>query len=144
VVMGPVPADVPDFYRPTVHIGQLTAVFDAAKWYAHESLQLFVYGWLARSSGSPGIVAVRTVPAGKTYFVTCVSGAVAVDGGANVLLDLQVQTVSRIVMGGVGGNGMPFDTPIRVEAGETVRLLVTHFGTGSQVVHGAFGGYDES
>jgi len=122
---------------------QSVAVFDAAKWFAHEAQQVFVAGSGSQSSGSWELVASREVPGDRSYFLTVVcigySGAV----NANVQFYLVIGGTAVIRSGGVNGKGLQFDTPIRLDGAAYVELYGCQWSGDAATVVGAFGGYDE-
>jgi len=122
---------------------QSVAVFDAAKWFAHEAQQVFMLGGATLNDGAFGVTATRLVAGATAYFVTWLGGGVNYTGGVHVVLVLRIDTVEVLRFDGVGGHGTPLDTPIRVEVGERVDLYMTHYSGAQAYCVGSFGGYDE-
>ena len=123
---------------------QSVAVFDAAKWFAHEAQQVYVMGASTVPDGSFGVTATRAVSGGRTYFVTWIGGGVNFTGGVHVALVLRIDTVELLRVDGVGGQGVTFDTPVRVENGETVDVLVGQWAGEQAYCVASIGGYDEA
>lgn len=122
---------------------QSVAVFDAAKWFAHKAQQVFVDGSGTIGSGSGGLAASRTVPAGRTYFVTFLTWACEGTGSFHVMARLAVAGPFIISSAGSGGGVAIFDTPVRAVAGQAVTLYVTQWSGSERTIRGSFGGYDE-
>ena len=125
---------------------QSVAVFDAAKWFAHNAAQVFIMGSVTVDSGHEYVCCTRTVPSGKvmfvtgfgygersdTYFTKLILGQMRIDGSVTAVLGSEI------------GHGITLDTPIRVTAGQIVDLMVWAAGqTGSVSIYGGFWGYDE-
>ena len=101
---------------------QSVAVFDAAKWFAHNAEQLAVRG-LANVPQNSDLRAIRyTVPAGKTLFV-CGLGyrtepLTAAMWAAG--LDIRIGASIHMEVGSVAGDAVLFDVPLRFTTGQVV------------------------
>ena len=126
-------------------LDQAVAVFDAAKWFAHQAVQVFVYGSASVTNNNAALVATRTVPTGKTFFIVGVSNhvlATALPNSTHVAL--VVAGVTIMVAGSRVGVGIIFDTPVRATAGQLVGLWLGQYGSGATLtLGGGFWGYDE-
>lgn len=125
---------------------QSVAVFDAAKWFAHNAAQAFVTGYATIANNSVGTVIDYTVPANKTFFI--VGLAYAIQTGANLPNscqgDLLFGATRAITLGSRVGTGLPLDTPVRATAGQHVYLQLWQFNSGaSLVMWGSVWGYLE-
>jgi hypothetical protein len=125
---------------------QSVAVFDAAKWFAHNATQVFVTAFATITINTCGTVIDYTVPAGKTFFIVGVSYSVA--SGATPPLscraDLIIAATWVLTLGSHMGAGLPLDTPVRATAGQHVYLLLCQYGAGgSMVMYGSIWGYLE-
>ena len=125
---------------------QSVAVFDAAKWFAHQAQQIFIYGTATVNNNMMGTVCARNVPGDKTFFITGVGyGMAATALPYSSLAILTIANVETTVIGGRVGAGIAFDTPLRVAAGTAISLVVGHWGSGANLVCSAgFWGYDEA
>lgn len=101
---------------------QSVAVFDAAKWFAHQAAQLFVHG-LANVPQNSELRAIQyTVPAGKNLFVVGLGyrteplTAVMYASG----LDIRIGATKHVEVGSVAGAAVIFDTPVRFTTGQVV------------------------
>jgi len=125
---------------------QSVAVFDAAKWFAHQAAQVFATGFATITDNSVGTVIDYTVPAAKVFFI--VGLAYAVQTGANLPNscqgDLLFGATRAITLGSRVGTGLPLDTPVRATAGQHVYLQLWLFGAGANLVMwGSVWGYLE-
>ena len=105
---------------------QSVAVFDAAKWFAHQAQQIYLNGTVYLENNHTGIAITRTVPAGKVFFITGV-GCVADAASAipeSTSVQIRVDAAIMVRLGSVAGLGVIFDTPIRVTAGKVVDVRV--------------------
>ncbi|MBA7613439.1 hypothetical protein ES703_20688 [subsurface metagenome] len=123
---------------------QSVAVFDAAKWFAHQAAQVFVLG---SDSADPGVfvaVATRVVTGGTKYFMTVASGGYNGTANAHVAgyLDAGGTTVMRF--DGTNGFDATFDTPIRADGAIVVTLYMAQWSEANAQMVGGFGGYDEA
>jgi len=125
--------------------GQSVAVFDAAKWFAHSAVQVYVNGSKSVSDNAFDFVASRTVPAGKTMFVLGASFGMEAQGAPSKIVgELEVDGGIVWYLGSYRGGGLAMDTPVRATAGQVVRLYVGHYESGaSKTLVGGFWGYDE-
>jgi hypothetical protein len=124
---------------------QAVAVFDAAKWFAHNAQQVSVMGGSQVLDNSGAYVGTRTVPNGKTFFIGGVGwgiNATSLPKACHAVLEIQG---TEVVRGGSSvGGGIIFDVPFRATAGQIVKLLVLQYGSGAQLYAvGGFWGYDE-
>lgn len=125
---------------------QSVAVFDAAKWFAHEADQVFVTGSATVNDNTAATVIDYTVPAGKTLYIVVL--AYSVITGANLPNscggDFVVGATRALCVGSRVGTGLPLDTPIRATAGVHVYVQLGQYGSGANLVMWAsFGGYLE-
>jgi len=124
---------------------QAVAVFDAAKWFAHQAEQVFVTGSATIATGGAGTVGTRTVPAGKVFFI--VGSGYGFEGGSappyGSVLTIQLDAVVTIRVGSQAGMAVIFDTPIRATAGQVVTQSVYQASGGNLTCRASFWGYDE-
>jgi len=125
---------------------QSVAVFDAAKWFAHNAQQQFIIGSGSVPNNGSVSSASRTIPAGKVMFVTGMAYnlecSTATPRSSGLILD--VDGVRYGVYGSIAGGGLVFDTPLRLTAGQLARLYVHQWGSGAAIYcTGGFWGYDE-
>jgi len=122
---------------------QSVAVFDAAKWFAHNAQQVFVRGDATPISGIFAAVATRTVPADHTYFVTYLSGGCEAAGPAHVGAYLVIDGSWVLRVDDINGVSTILDTPVRATAGSVVALWMAQWSGAAVQVQGGLGGYDE-
>jgi hypothetical protein len=122
---------------------QSVAVFDAAKWFAHQAAQWGVTGGGSIASGAYTTLS-RVVPAGKVAFV-CGLGVGYLVAGAdvNIIGVLNMAGTDMTTVGFNTGGGLAFDTPFRATAGQTVSLYIFNFSGATKVTVGSIWGYDE-
>lgn len=123
---------------------QSVAVFDAAKWFAHNAAQWGVTGGGSIGSGSYTTIS-RVVPAGKVGFL-CGLGCGYLVAGADVNIFV-VGNIAGSDVTGVGfntGGALIFDTPFRATAGQTIAIYVYNFSAATKVTIGSIWGYDET
>lgn len=124
---------------------QSVAVFDAAKWFAKQAVQVFIFGTATVNANSAANVATRTVPAGKTFFIVGVSMAIQ-DTAAynNFRVGIVIGVTVVQAWGSLAGGSIILDTPIRATAGQTVNCSVrNNHATNNIAVIAGFWGYDE-
>jgi hypothetical protein len=125
---------------------QSVAVFDAAKWFAHNAAQVFIYGLNSIPQNSYAKVVQYTVPALKNLFIVGIGyrteplTAVLWASGLKIVL-----AAAEIVhMGSVAGGAFPLDTPLRFTAGQVVELWGLQFSSmASLAIYGSMWGYLE-
>lgn len=124
---------------------QSVAVFDAAKWFAHNAAQVFVTGYASVVKDASATVCSRLVPAGKVFFIAgcgyAVYGMGALPWGSYILLQVAAPVIGR--WGSITGLAVIFDVPIRAVAGETVYCTLTNGGPNTATMCGEFWGWDE-
>ena len=124
---------------------QSVAVFDAAKWFAHQATQWFVNGSATIAVGGGATLGSRVVPTGKeSYIVGCGYGieglgAVAYPDTLTIMLD----AVITVRVGAAGGQTVIFDVPVRALAGQTMALVGYNGGPNAGTFRGTIWGYDE-
>lgn len=125
---------------------QSVAVFDAAKWFAHQAEQVFVTGDTLVNDNTAEVVIDYTVPANKVFFLVvvaydCVTGANLPNScSAHVV----VGATRAICLGSRVGIGLPLDTPVRVTAGVHLYVQCGQYGAGADLTMWAsVGGYLE-
>jgi len=126
---------------------QSVAVFDAAKWFAHNAQEVYVYGWANCPDVTATLLCTRVVPAGKTFFVSGMSVGLytLTDNPTSMFLELRESATVRVLAGSIRGGGLIFDTPLRFTAGQTANLYLRPFGlTATRRGDGALWGYDEA
>lgn len=125
---------------------QSVAVFDAAKWFAHNAQHIFVNATASVSLGVETTLASRTVPTGKTMFIIGFSVGSRAEPPINTLdAFVKIDTVATAACGGDVGLGFILDTPVRATAGQVValRVYIDSATPGAATLRGAFWGYDE-
>lgn len=125
---------------------QSTAVFDASKWFAHNADEVFIRGSASIDQNTLTVLASRTVPTGKTFFIGGIAHAIAADSQtpASMVAFVRVAGVIIVDFGSYRGGPTILDVPIRATADQLVEILVAHYGSaGSEVCYGSFWGYDE-
>lgn len=125
---------------------QSVAVFDAAKWFAHNAAQVFLTAYATITVNACGTVIDYTVPAGKTLYIVGVSYSAA-SGETPPLScrgDLLIAATWVLTLGSLVGAGLPLDTPVRATAGQHVYLQLCQYGAGANMVmYGSIWGYLE-
>jgi len=122
---------------------QSVAVFDAAKWFAHEAAQISVWGYGNALDNSSVQVASRAVPANTTYFITGIGGGAWINTDCVVRVSLVIaSSVVALLMGRAGANAT-FDTPMRATTGQTVYVLIDQLSGAERTCYGCQWGYDE-
>ncbi|TET99185.1 MAG: hypothetical protein E3J29_02915 [Dehalococcoidia bacterium] len=125
---------------------QAVAVFDAAKWFAHQAQQVIVSGSASCAVNTAVVVVSRTVPSGKTFFIVGAGHSVwsITAAPTSMRCEVIIGGTSTITLGSHRGGGLAFDTPLRATTGQVVELRLVQFGSGATLVCGAsFWGYDE-
>ena len=124
---------------------QSVAVFDAAKWFAHQAEQVFLRGAATVTSGTHSQLTSRTVPTGKTFYVIGVSALVYAAGTPDSInCDLRHAITTDISVGGHRAAVGVFDTPVRYTTGTVVSLYgVFYGGPATMLMVGVIWGYDE-
>jgi len=125
---------------------QSVAVFDAAKWFAHQAAQFVFVGTGNAADDGNVLLATYTVPANKVFQVGGLAwGIIDADGPPKYM-------AGRIDRGGtdifyvgnqVGGSCV-FDVPFGFSAGAVINFRVWQYGSGfTLTLAGAFWGYLE-
>lgn len=124
---------------------QSVAVFDAAKWFAHEADQVFVTGYDDIAVDAATAVCTREVPAGKVFYIAgagyAVYGMGALPYGSYLLIQIAATVIGR--WGSIAGTAIIFDVPIRATAGQTVWCTLCNGGPNEATFCGEFWGWDE-
>jgi len=123
---------------------QSVAVFDAAKWFAHQAAQWSAIGQADAASGADVSVS-RIVPAGKVGFLVGVGFASYAIGFVGPSMPALVK-IADIAVCGVGsyrGGGLIFDVPLRATAGQTIAAYVRNFDSATRTLQVSIWGYDE-
>lgn len=124
---------------------QSVAVFDAAKWFAHEADQVFVTGYDDIAVGAASAVCTRVVPTGKVFYLAgcgyAVYGMGALPYGSYLLIQVAATVIGR--WGSITGTAVIFDVPIRATAGQTVWCTLSNGGPNEATFCGEFWGWDE-
>jgi len=124
---------------------QSVAVFDAAKWFAHEADQVFVSGTTTGTIGGTAAPCTRTVPAGKVFYI-CGFSYVNREGTVRNAIEayIAIAGTTAIFTGSSRGAAVIIDVPLRATAGQVVTLTTEVYGgAGVYPVGGAFWGWDE-
>jgi hypothetical protein len=122
---------------------QSVAVFDAAKWFAHQATQWGVTGGGSISTGNYNTIS-RVVPANKVAFLCGIGVGYLVAGAAvNILVATNIAGTDVSVVGFDTGGGLIFDTPFRATAGQTIAIYVYNLSGATKVTLGSMWGYDE-
>jgi len=125
---------------------QSVAVFDAAKWFAHEADQVFASGTASGNEGDWTTVLDYTVPAGKVFYAGGVAFSVLGGDGEVYSTHLRLYLAAAIAfrLGEHVGRGLPLDVPLRATAGQHVQLDVEYWGvSASAAMTGSAWGYLE-
>jgi hypothetical protein len=125
---------------------QSVAVFDAAKWFAHQATQVFLTGIYGVADNTCQTIIDYTVPAGKNLYIVGASYATAVGGDPPKSTKLELAVASTIVLylGDIVGAGIPLDTPIRATAGQQVLVALCQYASGgTKYMYGGIWGYLE-
>jgi len=125
---------------------QAVAVFDAAKWFAHEADQVFNNGSATITEASWGAVIDYTVPTGKVFYAVGVANTgPSFDGeiySCQGYITIGGTTVHYL--GNKAGAGLPLDTPLRATAGQHVILYLRYWGVSATgTMYGSIWGYTE-
>jgi hypothetical protein len=129
---------------------QSVAVKSQAEWSPQAGQQKYVTGsGLNRASGS-GVAADYSVPSGKTLYIThmgySVNGYAAADRDkqqhARCHLSNYSTGVGLAYIGGDGGNGISFPTPIKIPENQVVRMLVVNMANHNCDIYLCWGGYE--
>ena len=123
---------------------QSVAVFDAAKWFAHQAQQWGINGNANVNDGGSATVASRTVPAGKVAFVSGFSGAIFPNFDASVITFLSIGGVLVTVIGAQRGESISLDTPMRGTAGQVIAVIASQVSGDVRQCYGGAWGYDEA
>jgi hypothetical protein len=123
---------------------QSVAVFDAAKWFAHQAAQWSVRAQGSANSGS-SLVASRTVPAGKVAFILGCGWSPFEAGFAGAFMPAGVVIDGSTVgdFGSYRGGAAIVDVPFRATAGQEVQVFVLNFDSVARTLRVAMWGYDE-
>lgn len=127
-----------------VFTDQSIAVFDANQWYALQAQQVAVQGTANINAGSTGYPASRTVPTGKTFFITGIGGAVFASVDSTIMVQLVIAGVFGVIIGGQRGTGIAFDTPMRATEGQLVQVALSQQSAAQQSCYASMWGYDRS
>lgn len=126
---------------------QSVAVFDAAKWFSHQAQQVFIVGAASVLQNNYATLVSYTVPAGKNLFVVGASyrtqplTAVLYASG----LEIVVASVEQFHIGGVAGQALSCDTPLRYPAGTVLTVRGHQYSSmASLYIYGMIWGYLEA
>lgn len=125
---------------------QSVAVFDAAKWFAHDEKSVVVWGQDDVLDNNNEMVASRVVPEDKVFYLCGVAYGMKCPTAApkSTYALITYDGVPFITLGSAAGTGMIFDVPLRYVAGVTVRLYLWQLGSGVTIAMlGSYWGYDE-
>jgi len=123
---------------------QSVAVFDAAKWFAHQAAQWSVVDNPANVPAGDPCVISRIVPAGKVAFIEGVAaGYDAAVGVVNIAWDLKV--FLNFVAGGgfCNGGALVFDVPLRATAAQGIYFRAFNWSGAVRNMRLSIWGYDE-
>lgn len=126
---------------------QSVAVFDAAKWFAHQAQQICVGGSDSVANNDGEVMVTRAVPAGKVFFVCGLAYSIAATTATprSTEANLRCNVVLIATLGGGVGGGLIFDTPLRFTAGQVVDLKCWQYGSDATLtMYGTIWGYDEA
>jgi len=124
---------------------QSVAVFDAAKWFAHEAAQFFVTGSDDVGDNSTAVLATRAVPGNRVSYIAGYGFGLIEAATPNAVHGyLYIDEAVIITSGSHRGSGFIFDTPLRATAGQVVGVWAGQWGSGGAFRYrGGFWGYDE-
>lgn len=125
---------------------QSVAVFDAAKWFAHQAQQIFVTGTVTVDEDGWTLMCDRLVPENREFYINGLTYGLLSTLGVptHMWAALWKDPAAIVATGSYIGDNLIFDVPLRVIAGETIELLVGQYGAGgTRICHGSFWGYDE-
>lgn len=122
---------------------QSVAVFDAAKWFAHNAQEIAVTGSETLSSGATDTIASRTVPGGSTFFLSGITYAIPHEAAAPIYMYFKIAGANIILAGALVGGSIVFDTPLRATTGQLVEVRCRNGHSGDAVVVAGMWGYDE-
>jgi len=125
---------------------QSVAVFDAAKWFAHNAQQVYLYGVQSVAPNGGADIITYTVPPSKEFYADGLAFSVEASTSAPVACNgwIKLGGVLIMTLGSRAGGGLAMDTPIRATAGQSIVMRVAWFGAGdNQAVMGTLWGYLE-
>jgi hypothetical protein len=123
---------------------QSVAVFDAAKWFAHNADQIFVTSQDSINANSGKSIVTRTVPTGKTFFIAGFAwgsdGFAAITGTYGVLV---LDGSPLVLTASLRGDAVIFDVPIRATTGQVIGVTVGNVSGSSAGYRASLWGWDE-
>ncbi len=128
---------------------QTVAIQHSGQWAGTQNTRWSVQGTASVANDNSAQIITRTVPAGKTGFVSGISFEMQGNGTpANVpsMMTAYLYVAGSIVqrLGSYRGGGITFDTPFRATAGQIIRVDVGQWNSGASMTCGAtIWGYDE-
>ena len=124
-------------------LDQSVAVFDANQWFALQALQIFVHGGAAATTGTLTVIASRTVPPARTFFIAGAGfGVLTAVSPVSCYMKILVDSVESVTLGAETGGGWAFDTPIRATAGQLVEVAAVQQTGAQKTIYGGCWGYD--
>lgn len=126
---------------------QSVAVFDAAKWFAHQAQHVYVYGAATIVDDYFGVVCSYAVPAGKNFFIAGMSYGATLGSYTPTAMScwIQTDTNKHVNLGSYRGHGIVFDTPLRFPAGTVIYLYGEQCNSGGSIsMKGTMWGYVEA
>jgi len=121
---------------------QSVAVFDAAKWFAHQAAQWTVYSQ-SNLGDTANLTASRVVPTGKVAFILGAAiGYAAAAVSLNIYWTVQIVGTPVATGGFNNGGAVIFDVPFRATAGQTIYLYVWNYSGATKMTAGSIWGYD--
>jgi len=123
---------------------QSVAVFDAAKWFAHQGSQWAIFSEASKAATAQLTVS-RTVPANKVGYLLGIGvGYFGVPAAFNIYWSISVAG-SVVAVGGFSyGGTVILDVPFRATAGQVLTIIVSNWSGATIAVGGSFWGYDEA
>jgi hypothetical protein len=128
---------------------QSIAIKSQGEWAPQEGQQKYWYG--SGTVAAPGVANIDyTVTEGKTLYVTHFSfscGATTAEdkdknqNGKAILYNYSTSTW-LVFLGGNGGDGLPFPTPIKFTSGQVVRMIMQNVAGHEMAMYCNFGGYE--
>ncbi|OGO08505.1 MAG: hypothetical protein A2Y61_03980 [Chloroflexi bacterium RBG_13_60_13] len=125
---------------------QSVAVFDAAKWFAHQAQQYVFVGTGNAADDGGVLLATYTVAAGKNFYVCGLSYGIQDADGAPKYMMARIDRAATDILyaGSAVGGFLILDMPLRFVAGQTINYRVWQYGSGfTLTLGGAFWGYLE-
>lgn len=114
---------------------QSVAVFDAAKWFAHQAEHVYIHGLANVGQNSELRAITYTVPANKNLYI--VGLGYRMEPLTTVMhasgIDVRIGATIQMEVGSVAGHAVLLDTPMRFTAGQNPQVWAHQYSTMANV-----------